>query len=95
MEQSLLPPVLEVEEEFDEDVQPATPPDGDKQITDEFNIEDLMAVPETPRGYSDKQTTDKQTSDAHAEGGEKDDDDGEDPLAATKPHVYQGEKGYM
>ena len=36
-EQGLLPPVLEADPEFDEDVQPATPPDEEpKQIVEDF-----------------------------------------------------------
>ena len=61
----MLPPVLDEEVEFDEDVQPSTPP-GDQEVIHDLDLDELMAVPQTPR-----EDPNKQMSDAPAEGGDE------------------------
>ena len=56
VEQSLLPPTLDEEDlAFDDDVQPATPPEHEDEP--EFNLDELAAVPQTPRAEPDKTTS--------------------------------------
>ena len=66
----MLPPVLDEELEFDDYVQPSTPP-GDQEVVHDLDLDDLPAVPQTPREESNKETTEfnKGNSDALAEGG--------------------------
>ena len=67
-EAGLLPPILE-DDYFPDDVQPATPPDEDElkqNVDDDFNPEDLLAVPQTPIDAAGEAPASKQkTEESH------------------------------